>query len=198
MVSAPLCWRDRLLMKAKEGWAEWVAVPSPQMAPCLPPVINRRWLPAVITVFKQLGPAWSNSLTAWALRAQALGSAGFGISAETSMIQDNCFWVSSLAWFWEAGCAGGLKAVSSSPRGRTRLCLLCCLLQWKVPLQQPVYTVSLWSSLPKIQPVQTVALMQQVCLTSGLINNYTNLGASSIRPGVFPHPQKGKRKIPSA
>lgn len=51
-------------MKAEEGWAEWVTVLSLQMAPCLPPVINRRWLPAVITVFKQLGPAWSNSLTA--------------------------------------------------------------------------------------------------------------------------------------
>lgn len=87
--NAPLCWRDRLQMKAKEGRAEWITVPSPQMAPCPPPVINRRWLPAVITVFKQLGPAWSNSLTAWALRAQALGFAGFGISAETSTIQDN-------------------------------------------------------------------------------------------------------------
>lgn len=43
----------------------------------------------MITVFKQLGPAWSNSLTAWALRAQALCFAAFGISAETSMIQDN-------------------------------------------------------------------------------------------------------------
>lgn len=61
MVSAPLCWRDRLQMNAEEGWAEQVPVPSPQMAPCLPPAINRRWLPAVITVFKQLGPAWSNS-----------------------------------------------------------------------------------------------------------------------------------------
>lgn len=89
IINAPLCWRNRLQMQAKEGWAEQVTVPSPQMAPCLPPVINRRWLPAVITVFKQLGPAWSNALTAWALRAQALGFAGFGISAETSMIQDN-------------------------------------------------------------------------------------------------------------
>lgn len=197
MVSAPLCWRDRLQMNAEEGWAEQVPVPSPQMAPCLPPAINRRWLPAVITVFKQLGPAWSNSWLPghWEHKLWALLALGYQLKPAWSKTG----WVSSLPWFWEAGCAGGLRAVSSSLSRRTRLsCLLCCLLQWKVPLQQPVCTVSLWSSLPKVQPVQTVALMQHVCLTSGLINNYTNLGASSFRPGLFLHPQKAKHKIPSA
>lgn len=140
-VSVPLCWRERLQMKAKEGRAERVAVPSPQMAPCLPPVINRRWLPAMITVFKQLGPARSNSLTAWALRTQALRFAAFGVSAETSMIQDNwkavllsvvsclvlggwrCWWFEQLAVLSEGpGCCVCFAACYSRRSPCSSLC----------------------------------------------------------------------------
>lgn len=48
-----------------------------------------------------------------------------------------------------------------------------------------LYAVTCSAFLPKIQPVHAGALMWQVCLASGVISNYPNLGASSFRPVWF-------------
>lgn len=140
--------------------------------------------------FKQLGPAWNNYPAASALRAQALGYAVFGILSETRVIQDN--WkpmllnVISYLVVWDCWCFWDQSAVLSEEGP------VCCI-HFAVfhckgsPCSSLDAQLSFWAFLPKIQPLQTVTLMQQVCLTSGLISNYPNLGASSFRPDfIFP------------
>lgn len=67
----------------------------------------------------------------WEHKLWALLALGYQLKpAWSKTTGSQCCWVSSLVWFWEAGGAAGLRAVSSSLRRRIRLsCLLCCLLQ---------------------------------------------------------------------
>jgi len=122
--------------KAKEGWAAAGRMSRSAITSDGPCAFLQWWIGGGslqwLLCFKQLGPAWNNYPAAWALRAQALGFAVFGMLAENGVTQDN--WKPMLLnvisylllgdWRWQ----WFLRSASSSFRRRTRLSRLLCYL----------------------------------------------------------------------
>lgn len=179
--------------KAKEGWAAAGRLGCNAITSAGPLAFpgwltgdgSLQWFLCV----KQLGPAWDNYPAARALRAQALDFAVFRIFAKPVWSQttgSQRYWTSSLTWFWETEDADGFWGHLAALSEEEPACHVCfAAFYCKKSPWRDLYAVTCSAFLPKIQPVHAGALMWQVCLASGVISNYPNLGASSFRPVCF-------------